>query len=412
MYLLPSHYTFEWDQEDDAIKVMGMINSQKPLLIGPRVASENGFFVAPWHYYFLTPFYLVTAGDPIAGGYAAITVWGIFVCLLFILSRKMFGYPVALLSLVIVSFSFSFTSWNAMYAGIFAILIFYLCYGLINKPSTRIFLLLCFFYGLSATTHLVPVSLIIPIIFSVIISGYRPSLKNTLIGLFLVLMYTLPLFIFDLRHQFLNFHKIIEFITTSSASEGQSIFLRTFWRSLSLSGTKLFLIERLFWLLIFFLSFFLLKNIRHRYLVIVWFLTPIIGLSLYRGDIPEYYNSLLTSILPLFLSLAIIKFKPLIVPPLILGCLSSFLIITAHPLINLTVKKNIIKYFATNFNDQPFFLSFEFPIGQSNGYKYLLDFYQLKPTDSAPLYTLHPSRKNVSGTTVYQIPEGLSITKR
>ena len=91
LYQLKDRYIFDWDQEDDAYKVTDIIQTLKPRLIGPRVANEAGFFVGPFHYYFLLPFYAITSGNPYAGAYAAIFVAVSTTVILFLLFSRIFN---------------------------------------------------------------------------------------------------------------------------------------------------------------------------------------------------------------------------------------------------------------------------------------------------------------------------------
>src|SRR5687768_12308626 len=70
-YRLADHYQYNYDQERDYFAIKEMIEQKKPILIGPRVVSAAGFFLGPWYYYALVPFYLIFNANPLFGAYMA-----------------------------------------------------------------------------------------------------------------------------------------------------------------------------------------------------------------------------------------------------------------------------------------------------------------------------------------------------
>ena len=130
---LSKGYTFEWDQADDASKVFSIISQKKPLLIGPRVSNDNGFFVGPYHYYFLLPFFLLTKGDPIAGSYAVIFINLLITIVSFLLIKKIFNSKIAFITSLLFSVCLGKICWGVMYSPLIAISVFYICYQAINN---------------------------------------------------------------------------------------------------------------------------------------------------------------------------------------------------------------------------------------------------------------------------------------
>jgi len=62
-YRINQRVQFDWDQERDA-QVIKEILSGHLTLLGPRVLGPDKFFLAPYFYYLLTPFYLLTNLHP------------------------------------------------------------------------------------------------------------------------------------------------------------------------------------------------------------------------------------------------------------------------------------------------------------------------------------------------------------
>lgn len=410
VYNFNNRYTFEWDQTDDAVKVYSMITEKKPILIGPRVSNDSGFFIGPYHYYFLLPFYLVLNGNPIAGFWAAVTVSVATTLIIYLFGQKIFGPEIAFFAASFYAITPSIISWNVMYTSLLSIIIFYLCWQLI-KGNNKIFPLLLLIYGFSSNTHLVPISLGLPIVYSFIISPKKPSLKNIFFSLFLFLIPFLPLLIFDLRHQFFNSHQLLNFVFKPKASTDLPwyLFLRSYWRYFNFFTFKSTFLTIIF--RIFIIGLILYKSIslrsKFKNLILVWSLAPLILLAFYHGNIPEYYYGAALSILPFLLGSFLYDFKkkwPLILFLIVLFYF-QFLSINRQPTgILLKNKVGVVEYLVNQKEDQLFNVSYDLPLGMNTGYDYLFTYYKNKPQDipAAHLYTIYlTSSLPPSGQVVY-----------
>jgi len=391
---------FEWDQEDDAVKVMNMIQQKKPVLIGPRVANANGFFVGPYHYYFLLPFYMATKGDPIAGAIAAIVVSIITSITGYLVSEKLYGKKVGLIAGIIWTTMTNIVSWNVMYTSFFGIIGYFLCLKVINSKP-RSFLWLMLIYGLATTSHLVPISMGLPVVVAWFLADKKPKIKQLFLGIGLFILPFIPIIIFDLRHDFLNFRKIGEFLFLNK-NNGEInpwwLFLRSFWRGLNnifswdiYSQKILIFFSNLLVLLIIIREVWQFK-IKQKILTVVWIMTPLIILGFYRGNIPEYYYGLALSILPIFLGRFISKLK-IIMIILILLVLTGvrFLKIEQNrPFISLCDKRKMVEYLVNQKDDEFFNISYDLGPGMGTGYNYLFRFYGKEPetSEKGHLYTI------------------------
>jgi len=388
-------YTFDWDQSDDASKVLSIIQQKKPLLIGPRVSNDNGFFVGPYHYYYLLPFFLLTKGDPIAGTYAVIFINILTVIISFLLIRRISNQKTAILSSFFISMCLNKICWSAMYAPLFAIIAFYICYQTINNKFN--FPLAMFFAGFISNIHLVQVSLVPIIILSFFISKNKPKLKEIILGILFFCIPFIPLIVFDLRHDFLNLNKfsLMIFGSKNVVILNKYVWLRSFWRNLNIFGLFPIVLERLFFLFTLIISPFIFKDKRIKILILVWVLFPLLILSQYKGAISEYYYSPITSLIPFFLSFIILKIidKKIFIFSLIsvLFLIYTHSIISQKPSIStLDDKKAIVSYLINQKQDQPFNLSYETGVGFDFGFNYLFDYYGTTPKNinEAHLYTL------------------------
>jgi len=405
---LSKGYTFEWDQADDATKVFSIINQKKPLLIGPRVSNDNGFFVGPYHYYYLLPFYLFTKGDPIAGKYAVICINLLTTITYFILIKKIINKKTAFISSLLLSVCLDKICWSAMYAPLISITTFYICYQAINKRFN--FPLAMLFAGFISNIHLVPISLIPITLISFVLSKNKPKLKEIFIGIIFFIIPFIPLIVFDLRHDFLNSKKIIQIITGQNGPQIiniQNLYLRSFWRSLNIFNIFSKNLERFLILFLIVLIPFFIKNVKNRILIIIWTLFPLILLSRYHGAISEYYYGMITALIPLSISLFLTNkiknnYLRYVIVVLFIVTIASKIYFTNTYNISLNDKKAVVQYLISQKQDQPYNLSYETGIGFNFGFDYLFDYYKNKPQniDQAHLYTLFldnnvPNNSNV-----------------
>lgn len=386
-YHLKDRYIFDWDQEDDANKVMEMVKTMKPRLIGPRVANESGFFVGPFHYYFLTPFFILTKGNPYFGAYATVFVSMITTIVMYLIFENIFNSNIAFISTLFYATSANITSWNVIYTPLLSILIFYLCYQLLVIGKKKLFPLLIFLYSFSFTTHLVPAVLIIPIIISIIISRIKLNKKQIILSLILPLIPLTPLIIFDLRHNFINILTLKNFILSpKQVSEYVPLlFLRSFWRSINFiysTNPIPTLVIRILIILISLFEIFRTKNSKLKLLFLVWILAPLLILSLYSGNIPEYYYGTSLILIPIFIALFINRLKNkaffLLFITLILAFQLRYFSIRFYG-ITLKNKLDLTKYLVFQTQDKIFNLSYDLPLGLNSGFGYLFKYFGKEP---------------------------------
>ncbi|HEX8923739.1 MAG TPA: hypothetical protein VF828_03325, partial [Patescibacteria group bacterium] len=217
LFRAKQRYIFDWDQESDAINVGEMIQEMKPRLIGPRVSNENGFFAGPYHYYYLMPFYLLFGGDPKAG-LAAVIFSNIMTAVAgYFIIANLYGQKAGIILGLILAMSNNIICWSAMHLAGLGLIIFYMAVRLLRGKNGWL-MPLSFFWGLATAVHLVPASLVIPIAAAVILSGRKYRIEEYFKAAGLFCLPFLPILLFDFRHDFLNFRKLISF--SSSRDNG------------------------------------------------------------------------------------------------------------------------------------------------------------------------------------------------
>lgn len=120
-------FVFVYDQGRDALEV-GKILAGNLTLIGPTTGLF-GVFLGPFHYYFLTPFYVLGGGNPIVPAYGFVMLSALTIIPIFFFAKKVAGYGAGVLAVTIYAFSFvqwQFSRWlsNPTNLPLVAILMF------------------------------------------------------------------------------------------------------------------------------------------------------------------------------------------------------------------------------------------------------------------------------------------------
>jgi hypothetical protein len=395
---LSSRYSFGWDQQDDAVKVMGIISGKSLTLIGPRVAGPDSFFVPPWHYYFLSPFYLAGNGSPWSGEAATIFVGVVTIFIYYLTAKKLWGEKVGLLSAWGAGLAYSLVSWNVMYTPALTAIVFYLGNKMFeDKRYVLPAIVAAFFAG---TTHLVPATLLVMVLLGIFLMKKRPKMRTVLIALLIGTVSLLPLLAFDIRHDFLNIRKVLEFAGKQGDSHGGLFNLlawRAYFRGFSfMSGYKFseiwYIGERLLLVGFVFLGIRAGKDTNRRIWYAIWFLFPAVILLFYHSNIPEYYFGIPIALVPIFIAMSTIKNKG-VWAVIFLSLLTYVQIVrvTRERIFPALADKQAIVDFMIDYSDNSKFnFSYNVPFGDEVGYPYLFKWRGKEPqsTDDARLYTL------------------------
>jgi len=390
-YNLTGRVGFGWDQERDAWAVKSIL-SGKPTLLGPRVQGPAGFFLPPYFFYLLTPFYAVTAGSPLATSIFIIFWSAVFFGLAYRLIFEIFNkrtalYFMALWAVNPLAVSIDTIAWNPIVVPLAFILLLYLLYLYLKKKKIKYLFLAGICFGLGMSFHLqflfvFPV--FIPVVIEIIKNKKIKQLINLGVGTVLPF---LPIFLFDLRHNFLNFNQIIVF-----AKEGSGNINRVLpvWERVAsfvlgitpsgILGIALYLIVGLGLLALT----YKLKNKINKKTVfglgLVWiFSLPFFYLFIKNPS--EYYFNYLLVPLILFISLFLVKFKHL--GAIVLAVTVFYFAFRAAPVLrdshlNLREKSKAVIFLSEiTKNSTPFNVSFDVPANEDSGFRYMLDYYKV-----------------------------------
>jgi len=391
-YNLPGRVGFGWDQERDAWTTTGIL-SGKLTLLGPRVQGPAGFFLPPYFFYLLAPFYAL-------GNLSSYTTIGFIVfwsTLFFIVSyviiSRVFDKKTALFFLILwavnpLAVSIDTIAWNPVVVPLLFILLIYLIHLYFKNPRTKYIFLNGIIFGLGISFHLQFLfifPIFIPLIYGVLKGKKFRELVFFGAGSFIPF---LPILLFDFRHNFLNFRQIVEFVKSGNIEVNRVLLVWDRASSFMVGGSPSKILGIAIYLLVLIGLFVLGKKLKDK-------VQKKIFLSLgfvWAGSLPlfyifiknpsEYYFNYLLVPLIIFLSYIIKSWKRLGILILIgIVVYSSF---KANPLLGnvalslrekdeaVSVLRKITKA------RSPFDVSFDVPFNEDSGFRYLLNFHKVE----------------------------------
>lgn len=219
-YVSHGDISFQADSARD-FNLLREIDEKKFVLIGPR-ASGN-LFHGPLWLYMNYPAFALGQGNPITVGWSWVLLWAIFTLICFLVADDLFGQKVALV----------FTSWATLYFasytkfminphGAMVLVPLYLYFLVKYLKTLKVKFLIFFFLTIGAITNIeiaigTPIIILsFPIILMTVIK--KKKLNHLLTYAVIPLMLS-NFIIFDLRHDFLIFRRILEFISPKSNNQ-------------------------------------------------------------------------------------------------------------------------------------------------------------------------------------------------
>lgn len=212
--VLNGDFFYGLDQARDLLLVKEMFVNHRPTLIGGR-AGFGGLFHGPLWLYIITPFFIVTKGDPfmtLVPVFMTVELMTVFLGYLFFSSLygKKTGIVMAgflAISRPLIKTSFNFSNSNLM-PLVFLIYLFLVINYLRGRDIY--FIPLLFIIGLGFQFEAAFSILLVPL--TVILIFYRkkfPSMKLFIYGMVFFTISVSNFIIFEIRHQFLMTHSLL-----------------------------------------------------------------------------------------------------------------------------------------------------------------------------------------------------------
>ena len=300
--------TFLGDQGRDAIIIKRIITGEHFPAIGAPT-SVGQVYLGPFYYYFIAPWLLLFKFQPIGLAFGVAVYSSFYLLVNYFIVKELFNKRISLISTLFLSFSsvlidFSRFSWNPNLLPLFVLLTIYFAIKSLQTNKWHYFFLLGAFLSFSIQLHYL-VLFLIPAIGIIFLSSlYKKSVKqlisqfhNFLISVLSFIIFSSPLIIFDLRHNFLNsklFLALFKSSGTSFASKINSFFDSFYYLnfySFNINLNKFFIYVLLVFL--FIILFTLIKKSSNLKTFLLIFFITIVGMSLYNGPKHPHYFGIL-----------------------------------------------------------------------------------------------------------------------
>lgn len=363
LYKIDQYMIFLGDEGRDAQVIKAMIDIHHFPLIGPPTSVGN-IYLGPLYYYMMLPPMAFFGLSPIGASVMVALIGVATVALIYYLGKKWFNRKSALIASFLyaispVTIAYSNFSWNPNPTPFFALLGIMGLFR-VNKTGNFLwFIMTGIFFAAALQMHYLATMLVpIGVVLWVHEVWYRhmnkSPIKNlflgTILGILAFLMVMSPLFIFDIRHDFLNYKAVIKLLTQGSvvnASIFSNIYKIPYLYSYNLigryiAGQNMILTTIVSLLLLLpFVNFFRLKDknriLNWPILVLgIWLIVGLFGVSFYQGDVYDHYLGFLNPVPFLLIgSLAAIN-----VPTKWKGWLNGTLLILVTVLALVNLQKN------------------------------------------------------------------------
>jgi hypothetical protein len=391
-YNLSGRVLFGWDQERDALATANIL-AGKLTLLGPRVQGPTGFFLPPYFFYLLTPFYALVKGSPVAI-INFIVFWStLFFTTSYLIISKIFNKWVAFLFLALwtvnpLAVSMDTIAWNPVVIPTLFIVFIYLYYlCLKTAKNSNIFLLgLIFGLGVSFHTQFIFTSLLLTPLLIDLIKNKKFSLFGYLITG--VIVPFLPILFFDLRHNFLNIKQLFDYSLNSGLVENRALVV---WGNVVSFATGLHPTAILGLVFYVFISLGLLftiskitDDVRKKIfmgLTCVWIFSVPLFYVILKNPSEYYFNYLLViAILAVAYLVSMKKVVSVIVLILIIPYFSwKSLPLLSNAHLSLGEKINSVLFLKdVTENGSAFNISFDVPFNEDAGFRYLLNYYKVR----------------------------------
>jgi hypothetical protein len=377
-YNLPSRVGFGWDQERDA-RAAATILSGHPILLGPRVQGPEGFYLPPYFFYLVSPFYAIGHGSPLVTT-SFVMVWSaLFFGVSYFVISKLFNKTAALVFLSLwavnpLAVSIDTIAWNPVVIPLMAMLYIYAVFR-----KTPFWAGLILGLGVSFHTQFLFMSLLLmPLVIEIIKQKKLLDLLKMFAGFAIPF---LPILIFDLRHNFLNIKLAFGFFGSLN-NVNRVIYV---WDNFSSFIFGIPAVRILSWTVYLGIALmFLIKGKLFRGMFLVWTLSLPLFYIFIKNPSEYYFNYLLVSaVLVVAYTLNIKRlWGKIALAILIVTFAYQSLPLLRDSKLNLQQKINSVMFLGeVSKKEPPFNVSFNVPANEDAGFRYLLDYYKIKYSD-------------------------------
>ncbi|MCX7955583.1 MAG: glycosyltransferase family 39 protein [Patescibacteria group bacterium] len=307
-YRFEEFITFLGDQGRDAIIIKRILTAEHFPAIGAPT-SIGQVYLGPFYYYFIAPWLLIFRFNPVGPAFGVGFFSCLYVLINYLIIKELINKKTAFLSSLFIAFSFvmidlSRFSWNPNLLPFFTLLSVYFFIKSLKTNKWYFFSLSGAFLSFSLQLHYVFL-FSLPAIFLIYLINFVKNLKNfkkTIINYSLLIInffvFSSPLLIFDLRHNFLNSKNFIALFSQSGSTFQaktnnffDSFYFLNFY-SFNLSINKIFIYGLIISLFISAIFLIRKKTDNIRYFLLI-FIFSLFFMSFFSGPRhPHYFGSL------------------------------------------------------------------------------------------------------------------------
>lgn len=225
---------YDVDVSRDFLVMDDIVRNHHLTLLGPRSGAIPGIFHGPLWFYVNLPAFFIGGGSPLVVGWFWFVLSVIFLGIIFWVAKKLFGFNVAILSVLlfsvnsIVNPSIGLKNFYNPYGAVFLFPIFFwLFYQYINTLKAKYLIISLFLLGLIIQFQM---AFGIPVLFAItVLLGYFLIKKKKCIHLlsYIILLIPLSTFIlFDIKHNGLQLNAVMQFLSDKNGFSAsiQNIF--------------------------------------------------------------------------------------------------------------------------------------------------------------------------------------------
>ncbi len=334
LYRIEDYMTFLGDEGRDVLVVYNILHG-KLTLLGPT-SSVGGFFLGPIYYYFMAPFLWLFNYNPVGPAVMVALIGVATVWLIYVVGKEFFNAKAGIAAAVLYAISplviaYSRSSWNPNPLPFFSLLTLFILYKGVVKNNLKLFFTSGILLGIAMQLHYLATFLAaVMFLYVLLVDLIVPKINLNIVFVPLVKKYALmllgfivgwsPFLTFELRHGFLDFKNMFNFIFQSGNTGANAnflsaiydVFFRLFGRLLiSFPPPEQFFnynqITLNLWILVVLSiavlsTFFLLNNFYQSFklknenfkkylLIVLWFFVGIILFGFYKKSIYDYYFS-------------------------------------------------------------------------------------------------------------------------
>ena len=213
---------FNEDIARDFLIIEDIVTNHHITLIGPRTLAVGGLFHGPLWLYVNLPAYLLGHGNPVFMGEFWVFLYILYIGIVYYVARKLFDPTVGLLSALLLTSTSYMYFFNNTFGAVLLFPIYFYCFTRYLKTlKLRMLATVFFLNGLLIQFELafgIPV-LIISLLYLLYFLSKMKKLQH-LLWLWIIFIPLSTYIIFDLRHNFIELHAIVQYIFSKKASLG------------------------------------------------------------------------------------------------------------------------------------------------------------------------------------------------